>query len=96
MSNQTRRSYNAGNVGIEPAPSEEPGLSQPHEAQWDDQDLSAPLMTTFQVADYLGTGEPVVRHLFRTGKLHAFKVGGQWRTRSEDVMGYVLKKLQKP
>lgn len=52
-------------------------------------------MTTRQVADYLAVGEDVVRELFRSGRLRAFKAGGQWRTSPEDVSDYILKQLQK-
>ena len=59
-------------------------------------ELPASPMNVRQVADYLGVGEAIARHLFRTGQVAAFKVGGRWRARPEDVTDYILKKLQKP
>ena len=52
-------------------------------------------MSTQQVADYLGVSEDVARSLFRSKRMRAFKVGGQWRVYAEDLMDYIMKQLQK-
>jgi len=60
---------------------------------WPDQpDLP---MSARQVADYLGVSEDVARHLFRTKRVPAFKAGGQWRVRQEDLMNFVIEQLQR-
>ena len=38
-----------------------------------------PIMTTDQVAEYLGLNPLTVRRLAREGQIPAFKIGRQWR-----------------
>lgn len=57
--------------------------------------LPAPPLTVNEVASYLGVGADVVRHLISIKQLKAIKVGGRWRIFREDLMGYVLEKMQR-
>jgi excisionase family DNA binding protein len=47
-----------------------------------------------EVANYLGVGEDVVRWLISKKKLKAKKVGGRWRVFREDLIKYLMSKLE--
>ena len=73
----------------------DPGTSWTAAGGTDFAEPSSMPMTTRQAADYLSIGEDVLRRLCRTGRLRAFKAGGQWRVYAEDLMDYIMKQLQK-
>ena len=53
------------------------------------------LLTLHQIGDFLGVSDAVARHLCRTRKIMALKVGGRWRARPDDLMQYLKTQLQK-
>jgi excisionase family DNA binding protein len=57
--------------------------------------LRTPPLTTTEVANHLGVSEDVARELFRSEKLHAAKIGGQWRVQPESLAEYVMQTFEK-
>lgn len=47
------------------------------------------VMTLHEVADYLKVGAKTIYGLAQSGRLPAFKVGGQWRFRRPDIEAWV-------
>lgn len=51
--------------------------------------LPSHLVTSKQVAAYLGASLAKVYRLIRTGRLQAFKIGGEWRISTEAVRQFL-------
>jgi excisionase family DNA binding protein len=49
------------------------------------------IYTVEEVAEALRLHEYTIRRLCREGKIPAFKVGGQWRFRKEDIENFITK-----
>ena len=58
--------------------------------------LPPTLFTLHQIGDFLGVSDAVARHLCRTRKVMALKVGGRWRARPDDLMQFIKTQLQEP
>jgi len=51
----------------------------------DEETMSETILTIKEVADYLKVTERTLYRLAQEGKIPAFKVGGSWRFRREDL-----------
>lgn len=52
------------------------------------------IMTTKEVAKYLGVHEMTVYRWLKKGVLPGFKIGGRWRSKKDLLDAYLLKQIQ--
>ena len=53
------------------------------------------IMTTKEIAKYLGVHEMTVYRWLKTGILPGFKIGGRWRSKKDLADAYLVQKMEK-
>ena len=53
------------------------------------------IMTTKEVAKYLGVHEMTVYRWLKKGILPGFKIGGRWRSKKDLLDAYLVQKMEK-
>ena len=53
------------------------------------------IMTTKEIAKYLGVHEMTVYRWLKKGILPGFKIGGRWRTKKDLLDAYLIKQMEK-
>lgn len=57
--------------------------------------MNSDIMTMREVAEYLKLNEKTAYRLTSEGKLPAFKVGGSWRFRREEIESWITEQSKK-
>lgn len=52
------------------------------------------IMTTKEIAKYLGVHEMTVYRWLKKGVLPGFKIGGRWRSKKDLLDAYLVKKME--
>lgn len=52
------------------------------------------IMTTKEIAKYLGVHEMTVYRWLKTGVLPGFKIGGRWRSKKDLLDAYLVKQME--
>lgn len=73
------------NNGMEPKPKAADG-PRPERTQ---------IMTTKEIAKYLGVHEMTVYRWLKKGILPGFKIGGRWRSKKDLLDTYLVQKMEK-
>jgi excisionase family DNA binding protein len=55
-----------------------------------------PVMTLKELSDYLKVHPSTIYRLLKTGNLHAFKVGRDWRFKVEEIDRWLVDQEHKP
>lgn len=71
--------------GAEPKYKEAPVPGRPERTQ---------IMTTKEIAKYLGVHEMTVYRWLKKGVLPGFKIGGRWRSKKDLLDAYLVKKME--
>ena len=53
------------------------------------------IMTTKEIAKYLGVHEMTVYRWLKKGVLPGFKIGGRWRSKKDLLDAYLVQKMEK-
>ncbi len=72
--------------GSEPKFKDVPGQQRPERTQ---------IMTTKEIAKYLGVHEMTVYRWLKKGILPGFKIGGRWRSKKDLLDAYLVQKMAK-
>ena len=74
-------------MGAEPVP-------MPKEGPEDAKPMRTQIMTTKEIAKYLGVHEMTVYRWLKKGVLPGFKIGGRWRSKKDLLDAYLVRNIE--
>ena len=58
--------------------------------------MNAPLLTVYELSDYLKVHPSTIYRLLKAGQLPAFKIGSDWRFNVEEVERWLIEQTKPP